>query len=111
MKNLYHLTRGSIFSGFIILIMMACASDPVKIDLPQNHPANPEAQETAFIPPPNPFESHVQMPGHESDGTPPMTQKQQVPSHQHQRTHEMDKMGKDSKSEPQSGEDKQDHQH
>ena len=111
MKNLYHLTRGSIFSGFIILIMMACAGDPVKTALPQNHPANPEAHETAFIPPPNPFQSHMQMTEHGSGGTPSMTQKKQVPSHQHQMTNEMDKMGKDSKPEPESGEEKQDHQH
>ena len=111
MKSLNNKSWGLIFSGFLLLFLMACASEPVNIDLPQNHPANPEAQETAFISPPNPFQSHMQMTGHGSGGTPSMTQKKQGPSHQHQMTHEMDKMGKDSKSEPQSGEDKQDHQH
>ena len=111
MKSLNNKSWGLIFSGFLLLFLMACASEPVNIDLPQNHPANPEAQETAFIPPPNPFESHMEMTGHEFGGSPSTTHKHQVHYHQNQKTHEMDKMGKDSKSEPESGEEKQDHQH
>ena len=108
MKNLYNRAFGSIISGFIIFFVMACVGEPVKIDLPQNHPANPEAQETAFIPPPNPFQGHVQM---ENGGSPPGTQKKHLPSHQHQMTHEMDQMGKDSMSAPESGVEKDDYQH
>ena len=34
-----------------------CASEPVKTALPLSHPANPQARETPFNPPPNPFQT------------------------------------------------------
>ena len=108
MKSLNFRVWGSITVACILFWGVGCVGDPLKVDLPQNHPANPLTKETAFIPPPNPFESHMQMTGHESGSNPPMPQKKQVPSHQHQMTHQM---GKDSMSEPESGEEKQDHQH
>ena len=72
----------------ISLFIIACVSEPVKVDLPANHPANPQTQETAFIPPPNPFQGHMQM---ESGGSTPMKQSKQVPTHQHQMTHQISK--------------------
>ena len=105
MKRLYHLTRALIASGFIVFFVVACAGEPVKIDLPQNHPANPQAQETAFIPPPNPFQGHMQM---ETGGSHPTTQKKPKPSHQHQMTHQM---SKDSMSAPKPDVKMDDHQH
>ena len=108
MRSLFYRIWGSIFSGFIIFFMIACAGEPVKFDLPENHPANPEVRETEFIPPPNPFQGHMQM---ETGGSPPMTQKKQVPSHQHQMTHQMDQMGKDSLPTPNSDMEMDDHQH
>ena len=108
MKNWYNRAFGSIFKGFIVFFVLACAGEPVKIDFPQNHPANPGAKETAFIPPPNPFQGPMQM---EIGGSPPSTQKKHVPSHQHQMTHEMDQMDKDSMSAPESTLEKDDHQH
>ena len=89
---------------FILFFVIACAGEPVKIDLPENHPANPKARETAFIPPPNPFQGHMQV---ETDGT-PRTQKKRVPSHQHQMTHQM---GKDSMPTPKPAMEMEDHQH
>jgi len=48
---------------FLILLMtffiIGCASEPLKVDLSANHPANPEAQEAEFTPPPNPFQEDV----------------------------------------------------
>jgi hypothetical protein len=38
-----------------ILLFAGCASEPVRTELSGNHPANPEAPETAFVPPPDPF--------------------------------------------------------
>ena len=108
MKNLYNRAFGLIISGFIIFFVIACAGEPVKIDLPQNHPANPKAQETAFIPPPNPFQGQMQM---ETGGSPPSTQKMHIPSHQYQMTHEMDQKDKDSMSAPESTVENDDHQH
>jgi hypothetical protein len=105
MKSLLYRIRRSLFSGFIILLVIACAGEPVNIDLPENHPANPEARETAFIPPPNPFQGHMQM---ETGGSPPMAQKKQVPSHQHQMNHQM---GNDPMPTPKSDMEMDDHQH
>jgi hypothetical protein len=36
--------------------IIGCASEPVKVDLPVNHLGNPLSNETAFTPPPNPFQ-------------------------------------------------------
>jgi hypothetical protein len=108
MKTVKNKFWGLIFSGFILFFLMACVSEPVNIDLPQNHPANPQAQETAFIPPPNPFQNHMEI---KSDTGSSTTEKKHAPSHQHQMTHEMDQMSKDSMSKPENDKDKQDHQH
>jgi hypothetical protein len=108
MKNLYNRTLGSISSGCIIFFVMACAGELVKIDLPQNHPANPKAQETAFTPPPNPFKGHMQM---EIGGSSSSTQKKHLPSHQHQMNPARNQMDKDSKLTPESGVENDDHQH
>ena len=104
MKSLNFGIRGSLFSGFIILLVIACAGEPVNIDLPQNHPANSLAQEAAFIPPPNPFQPHMQMAGHETGSDSPMTQKTHPPAYQHQ-------MNKESMTSPESSEEKPDPQH
>ncbi len=108
MKRLKNKISGLIFIGFIIFFLMSCVSEPVNIDLPQNHPANPTAHETAFIPPPNPFHNHMKM---NSDSDSSRTEKKQSPSHQHQMTHEMDRMNEGSVSKPETGQEKQDHQH
>ena len=108
MKTLNNKILGLIFSGFILFLLVSCVSEPVNVDLPQNHPANPQAHETAFIPPPNPFQNHMKM---KSDSGSSMTEKKQSPPHQHQMTHEMDQMSKGSMSKPENGNDKQDHQH
>ena len=39
----------------MIFFIIGCASESVNVELPASHPANPEAQEAEFIPPPNPF--------------------------------------------------------
>lgn len=43
----------------ITFFIVGCASEPVKIDWPANHPTNPETQEAEFTPPPNPFQEDV----------------------------------------------------
>ena len=108
MKNLYNKNCGFIICGFILFFVMACAGQPVDVDVPQNHPANPNAQETAFIPPPNPFAVHPEMKSGAGSG---MTEKKHAPAHQHNMTHEKDQMSKDSMSKPEDSKEKQDHQH
>ena len=59
MKNLEHKTSGLFLILLVTFFIIGCVSDPVKVDLPANHPANPGAQEVNFIPPPNPFQEDV----------------------------------------------------
>lgn len=39
----------------VLVLCCSCAVAPVKVDLPIDHPASPEAAGTSFEPPPNPF--------------------------------------------------------
>lgn len=59
MKNLNYRTSGRFSIVLMIFFIIGCASEPVKVDLPANHPANPQAQEVKFTPPPNPFKEDV----------------------------------------------------
>ena len=47
------------FSVLAVLVLMGCAGRTAPIELPVNHPANPEAPESAFTPPQNPFQTDV----------------------------------------------------
>lgn len=89
-------------------LLFACASEPVKVDLPANHPANPQSEETAFIPPPNPFQNNVLMGEHEGDGSSSMNHEKQQPAHQHQMS---PNMGHDSMPSQGSEEKNPQHQH
>ena len=61
----------SAFGALLILLISfwitGCVSDPVKINWPANHPANPETQEAKFIRPQNPFESNRAVMKEQSD--------------------------------------------
>ena len=59
MKNKIYGSTGILLFLAVIFFLMGCVSDPVKINWPENHPANPEIQETEFIRPQNPFESNM----------------------------------------------------
>jgi hypothetical protein len=59
MRNLKDRTTGLFLILLVTFFIIGCANDPVKVDLSANHPANPEAQEAEFIPPPNPFKEDV----------------------------------------------------
>lgn len=59
MKNLRYRTSGLFLILLMTFFIIGCVSDPVKVDLSANHPANPGAQEAEFIPPPNPFQEDV----------------------------------------------------
>ena len=108
MKNLTHRAYGIFVIPLMSFLLFACASEPVKVDLPSNHPANPQSQETAFIPPPNPFQNIVSMSEHEGDGSSSMTHEKHQPSHQHQMRPQM---GHDSMPAQGSGEQDPEHQH
>jgi hypothetical protein len=44
---------GSVFLS--VLTISACSNTQISTELPANHPANPAAEASAFVPPPNPF--------------------------------------------------------
>ena len=56
MKKLEFKTSGLLLMLQMTFFIIGCASEPVKVDLPANHPSNPGAQEAEFVPPPNPFQ-------------------------------------------------------
>ena len=103
------------FGFFLILLMsffiIGCASEPIKVDLPVNHPANPRSRETAFIPPPNPFQDNFPMTRHDTESNSSMTHEKNKPAHKHQMSHEMDKMVQDSKPPHASEKQNSEHQH
>jgi hypothetical protein len=107
--------KHSIYGFFLILWMpffiIGCASEPVQVDLPANHPANPHSQETTFIPPPNPFQNDIPMAKPEAENRPSMTHENHQPAHQHQMGPELDKMGHDTKPPDASEKQNSEHQH
>ena len=103
MKNLNY----SAARLFLILLMafsiIGCASEPIKVDLPANHPANPGAQEAEFIPPQNPFREDVRAMQMESTTDSMMKHKTHDENGQKQMHHDM------GTKDPGHGQD--DHQH
>jgi hypothetical protein len=73
----------------VTFFTIACVGDPVKVDLSANHPANPEALEAAFIPPPNPFQEDVRAMKMESTTDSMMKHKTHDESGQKQIQHDM----------------------
>ncbi len=108
MKNLSHRAYGISLIPLMSFLLFACASEPVKVDLPANHPANPQSQETAFIPPPNPFQNNIQRVEHEGDSSSSITHEKHQPSHEHQTSPQM---GHDSTSSQSSEKQNPEHQH
>ena len=51
------------FIGFILMLSISviggCSKTPINTELQLNHPANPKAEESVFIKPPNPFALEV----------------------------------------------------
>ena len=108
MKNLNLRAYGISLIPIMSFLLFACASEPVKVDLPANHPANPHSQETAFIPPPNPFQNNIPMVEHEAENSSSMTQEKQQTVHQHQMS---PAMGHESMPSQGSEEQNPEHQH
>lgn len=59
MKKLAFKTSGLFSLLIMTFFIIGCAGEPVKVDLPLEHPANPAAQESEFIPPPNLFQEEI----------------------------------------------------
>ena len=111
MKKLTYRVYGFFLIPLISFFIIGCASEPVKVDLPVNHPANPNAPETAFTPPPNPFQNNDPVTATESDRSSSMTHQKHQPAHQHQTSSEMDKTGHDPGASHASEGQNSEHQH
>ena len=89
MKNIKYRTSGLYLVLLVAFFIIGCVSDPVKVDLSANHPANPEAQEAEFIPPPNPFQEDVSAMKMESTSESMMKHKPQKESGKQHMNHQM----------------------
>ena len=89
MKNLEHNAFGFFLLLSVTFFIIGCVSEPVKVDLSVNHPANPEAQEAEFIRPPNPFQEDVSAMKVESAADSMMKHKTNDESSQKQMHHDM----------------------
>ena len=45
----------SVIQLVLLVLVIGCAGNPVPVEMPQNHPADPGAYESRFTPPPDPF--------------------------------------------------------
>jgi hypothetical protein len=89
MQNIEHKAFGFSLMLLVIFFVLGCVSDPVKVDLSANHPANPEAQEAEFVPPPNPFQENASAMKAESIPDSMMKHKTHDESDQKQMHHDM----------------------
>ena len=111
MNKLNHRTFGILLTLFMTFFLISCAGEPVRVDLPANHPAIPQSEETAFIPPPNLFQNNIPAAENQSGSSSSMTHEQHQPAQPHQMNPEMDKMRHDSESSPASKAQDPEHQH
>ena len=102
MKNLNHNASGLFLIPLVAFFIIGCASEPVKVDFPVNHPANSLSTETAFTPPPNPFQNNMSLPEHKAASSSSRTNEEHPPKQQHQMTHQMPGMSHDSRSSQES---------
>jgi hypothetical protein len=99
---------------FTLLMLTGCAGGSVEVEFPKNHPANPEALEAEFTPPPNPFQEDVTAMKGESMPDSMMKHKTHEESGKQHMDHNMEtKKGSepDSDSTKNSGQGEGDNQH
>ncbi len=53
------MTVKSLFVVAVLILVTSCAGKPTPVDLPLNHPSDPDAPESRFILPPNPFDADM----------------------------------------------------
>jgi hypothetical protein len=65
-----------LFCPFLMAVaLLGCVHEPVPLELPRDHPANPQAAEMKFMPPPNPFLIHEETNSVALAGTPSVIHK------------------------------------
>jgi len=103
-------TAWSICAVFLaVLTIGACSNTQFSTELPLNHPANPAAEASAFVPPPNPFATDATLsdPDHPRSDTAKSEKQQASGTHQH----EMQPMQPEKNSPESDPEKKTEHQH
>ena len=103
-------TKRFIFAVFLsVLTIGGCSNTHINTKLPLSHPANPTAEESAFVPPPNPFATDASFtePGRQkSDARKPEEQPADAMHHQ-----EMQTMQPENDTPASSPEKNTEHQH
>ena len=103
-------TAWVVFAVFLsVLTIGGCSNTQINTELPLNHPANPAAEASAFVPPPNPFATDISLAEPErprSDAG--KSEKPQAGAMHH---HEMQTMQPDNNTPDSSPEKKTEHHH
>ena len=103
-------TAGSICAVFVaVLTIGACSNTQISTELPLNHPANPAAEASAFVPPPNPFATHITISDSERQRSDTAKSEKQQTGGMHQ--HEMHPTQPEKDSPESNPEKKTEHQH
>ena len=83
-------TARVVFAVFLsVLTIGGCSNTQINTELPLSHPTNPTAEESAFVPPPNPFATDASFtePGRQkSDARKPEEQPADAMHHQEMQT-------------------------
>ena len=98
MRILNHRIYPCFLTMMTIFFLIGCAGKELKIDLPANHPANPQSDETAFTPPPNPFQESIPGSAQEAGGSSVMTHGEHESPPPDQMHPKMDKRSHDPRS-------------
>jgi hypothetical protein len=111
MNILNHRTFRIFLTLFMAFFLVRCAGEAVRVDLPTNHPANSQSEETAFIPPPNPFQNNIPAAEYQPESSSSMTHEEHQSAQPHQMNPGMDKMDHGSDSSQASEVQDPGHQH
>jgi hypothetical protein len=94
-----------------LIYVLGCAGEPVRPELPFNHPANPQATETAYTAIPNPFEDSTPMTGIKRSESSSMPHKMHEKSDVQDLTQEQNDVRIDSENSIEKTNKKAGHQH
>ena len=111
MSSLNHRAFGIFFILFMTFILFGCSNESVRVQLPANHPANPQSEETAFIPPPSPFQNDNPAVVHQPESSSSMTHEEHQSGQPHQMNPKMDEMHENPGSSQASEAQDPEHQH
>ena len=78
------MVKNSLCWAIFSVVLIGCAGDPIRVQLPPNHPADRRAHEPEFWTIPNPFAGSPEIPSTETPaGEPAGAKPEEGPSHHH----------------------------